>query len=167
MGYQKPKGFWDPSTYSWEKMHICFEGNFGTHCRKAYFPCLTLAVLPNAWRNTNDLSGWSGRQKEEERYVAFSVASRDAPVPLIRLAAYAFDFERLKLLEWISFENESCKDNVGLAQQSESLRSGIERIGLLLYFECFCVTESQEMALLTPPLPSTNARSSMLLQKVF
>ena len=32
-GYQEVKGFWDPSTYSWENGYITILGNFGTHCR--------------------------------------------------------------------------------------------------------------------------------------
>ena len=33
-GYQKVKGFWDPSTYSWEKGYFTCLRNFGTHCMK-------------------------------------------------------------------------------------------------------------------------------------
>ena len=32
-GYQEVKGFWDPSTYSWEKAYFTNVRNFGTHCR--------------------------------------------------------------------------------------------------------------------------------------
>ena len=33
VGYQEAKGFYDPSTYSWEKGCITCLGNYGTHCR--------------------------------------------------------------------------------------------------------------------------------------
>ena len=38
MGYQEVKGFWDSSTYSWEKQGVTISGNFWTHCRFQYDP---------------------------------------------------------------------------------------------------------------------------------
>ena len=35
MDYLEVKGFWDPSTYSWEKGYITCVRNFGTHCMSA------------------------------------------------------------------------------------------------------------------------------------
>ena len=35
MDYLELKGFWNPSTYSWEKWGVRCHTNFGTHCRRS------------------------------------------------------------------------------------------------------------------------------------
>ena len=45
VGYQEAKGFYDPSTFSWEKGYITFLGNFWTPCRKV-LAHLTWKLLP-------------------------------------------------------------------------------------------------------------------------
>ena len=42
MDYLEVKGFWDPSTYSWEKGYITCVRNFGTHC--SWFPSVRTAL---------------------------------------------------------------------------------------------------------------------------
>ena len=75
-GYQEVKGFWDPSTYSWENGYITILGNFGTHCRTHFFGQLCTIVHfkgrscpSDSWRRrpqcrTRKVSSWwAGAEK--------------------------------------------------------------------------------------------------------
>ena len=51
-GYQEVKGFWNPSTYSWEKAYFTNVRNFGTHC-SLHLLAEYCIVKPGAWSNRN------------------------------------------------------------------------------------------------------------------